>query len=194
MGCDTIDDVLDKLKESIGWKGKYLLVPTSCGGGNAWRCDIMEIFVISNERLKRVGEAAMDTEKEEYKVGKFHDIYDKFEINDLTCHADAPGFEIVMYENNATMVVNLAETWEKNQEWFTDNESILDSIARNNNAVSIDGSTKLPPLLYNSVLSKYCQKQDDLNRCGYFANRILDNGSKAKLDSLLSMVIPGELP
>ena len=191
--CDSLDDVLDKLKESIAWKGKYLFVPTSCGSGNAWRCDIMQIFMMSNDRLIKVGEAEIDTDKEEYKVGKFHDIYDKLESNDLTCHADAPGFDIVMYENNGTMVANLTETWEKNQERYKENQSLLAGIARDSNAVSVDDLTKLPPLLYNSVLSKYCQKQDDLNRCSILANQLLDHDSKSKLDSILSIVVPGEL-
>jgi hypothetical protein len=194
VDCDTKDDVLHRLKETIVWKGKYLLVPTSCGGGNAWRCDIMQVFMVSNDHLIRVGEATIDADKEEHEDGKFHDIYDKLEVNDLTCHADAPGFGIVMYEIDGKMVVNLKETWEENQEMYKENQSLLDSIARDSNGVSVDDLTKLPPLLDNSVLSKYCQRQDDLNRCGLLASLLLDHALKAKLDSTISLVIPGELP
>jgi hypothetical protein len=192
--CNTMNEVITKLKSSVAWKDQYLLVPVSCGGGNAARCEIMQVFMVSDDHLIRVGEAGIGTEDTDYSSGKFHDIYDKLEMNDLTCHADAPLFTIIMYERNGSMAVHLAETFDTNLEEYNRNRLLLDSIATMRHPVSIDISTTLPPLLYNSVLSKYCQKQNEMNHCRSLAKILFDRELIAKLDLNLSLVVPGELP
>jgi uncharacterized protein YciU (UPF0263 family) len=191
--CNTINEVITKLKSSIVWKDNYLLVPVSCGGGNAARCEIMQIFMVLNDHLVHVGEAGVGTD-DDYSKGKFHDIYDKLEMNDLTCHADAPLFTIILYERNGSMAVQLAETWDTNLEMYKRNRLFLDSIATLRNPLSIDNTAKLPPLLFNSVLSKYCQKQNEMDHCHSLAKILLDSELIAKLDSNLSLVVPGGLP
>ncbi len=193
VDCDSVGGVLARLRSLIAWEGKYLLIPVSCGGGNAWRCDVVEVFMLSNSRLIRVGQAGSDVYKES-RLGKFHDIYDKLEINDLTSHADAPGFIIIMHEENGDMVANLMETWQENQGRYSDNQSFLDRIAKNSDPASIVDLKTLPPLLFNSVLTKYCQKKDELNHWSSVAKLLLDQASKAQLDSLVAIVTPGELP
>lgn len=190
---DSVDGVMAKLRGIIAWEGKYLLVPISCGGGNAWRCDIVQVFMVLNDRLVKVGEAGSDRYKE-YRTGRFHDIYDKLEINDLTSHADAPGFIIRMDEIDGTMVANLIDTWKENQGRYSDNQVLLDRITKNRNRKSIGDLKTLPLLLFNSVLSKYCQKEDELNHWNFVANLLLDQASKAQLDSMITLATPGELP
>ena len=192
--CSTINEVVTKLKSSIVWKDNYLLVPVSCGGGNAARCEVMQIFMVVNDHLVHVGEAGIGTDDNDYSNGKFHDIYDKLEINDLTCHADAPLFTIILYERNGSMVVQLAETWDTNLEKYKRNRLLLDSLATLRNPLSIDNTVKLPPLLYNLTLSKYCQKQNEMDHCRSLAKILLDRELIAKLDSNLSLVVPGGLP
>jgi hypothetical protein len=191
--CGSVDDVIGKLRGGITWEGKYLLVPISCGGGNAWRCNIVEVFALVNDRLMNVGEAGSDMHQE-YRNGRFHDIYDKLEINDLTSHAEAPGFVIIMSEKNGAMVANLEETWKENQERYIDNQLLLDRFAKDRKAKSTAASTNLPPLLYNSVLSKYCHRPEEMKHWDSVASLLLDQDSKSKLDSLVGIVIPGELP
>jgi len=175
------------------WKGKYLLVPTSCGGGNAWRCETTHIFMISNDRLLKVGEGVLDTiDKNGY--GQFHDFYDKYESNDLTCHADAPGFTLYMFESNGTLKVDLNETWENNQNVYQEYRNTLDTLAKQSDAKSVDDLAKLRPIVYNSVLCRYCKKQDETVHWNIVANMILENDLKVKLDKLLSSVVPGEIP
>jgi hypothetical protein len=192
-GCDTVDDVIDTLQSLIQWKGKYLLVPTSCGGGNAWRCETTHIFMILDNRLLKVGEGTLGT-IDKNGNGIFRDFYDKYETNDLTCHADAPGFILYMYENNGALKVDLDKTWEINQNEYQEYRNILDILAKQSNAKSSDNLAKLRPVVFNSVLCRYCQKQDEILRWNKVADIILDDNSKVKLDKLLSSMVPGEMP
>jgi hypothetical protein len=191
--CDTSTEVVDRLQRSITWKGKYLLVPTSCGGGNAWRCDIMHVYCIVDNRLKNVGEASIDTNGE-HDDGRFVDIYDKLESNNLTSHAEAPGFSIILYDSNGTFAANLTETWEENQSRYSENKSILESLSNKKNPQLIEDYEKLPPLVFNSVLCKYCQRQDELKLWNTLSSRLIDEDAKILLDSMLTLVVPGELP
>jgi len=77
---------------------------------------------------------------------------------------------------------------------FKRNRLLLDSIATLRNPLSIDNAAKLLPLLYNSVLSKYCQKQNEMDHCHSLAKLLLDRELIAKLDSNLSLVVPIGLP
>jgi len=60
IGVRNIDEAVSQIKESTGWKDNYLFVPSECGGGNAWRCNIEHIFTTRESQLIRIGEARSD--------------------------------------------------------------------------------------------------------------------------------------
>jgi len=189
----NISEVIDTLQKSIKWKGKYFLVPTSCGGGNSWRCEEMHIFIINDNHLQKIGEATIDT-RDDCINGKFHIIYDKFEGNNLTSHASAPAFTIFMHEVDGKLIANLSETWAQNQDNYKQYQMELDSLESDSNVKAIDLEGRVRPLFNNMILSKYCQRQDEFNKLNLIANRILNQDIKTILDSTLTIVIPGELP
>jgi hypothetical protein len=99
-----------------------------------------------------------------------------------------------MFESNGTLKVDLNETWENNQNVYQEYRNTLDTLAKQSDAKSVDDLAKLRPIVYNSVLCRYCKKQDETVHWNIVANMILENDLKVKLDKLLSSVVPGEIP
>ena len=192
---DDLDGIIDSLKASVVWSGKYLLVPLEFGGANAWRCDagVVEVFMLSDNKLVHVGEAGPEKRKGEYKTGRFHDIYDGLEENGLTSHAGAPLIEIIMHEKDDSMVVDLEETWKVNHDEYSDNRGILDSIAECKGASSIDDDATRQ-LLFNIALCKYCMKEKEFAHWKSLARRLMDRESFEILNKEISTVEAGDLP
>ncbi|HPS94267.1 MAG TPA: hypothetical protein PK600_07385, partial [Deltaproteobacteria bacterium] len=44
LAAGTIPEAIRQQKKYTGWKGPYVFVRTSCGGGNRWRCTREEVF------------------------------------------------------------------------------------------------------------------------------------------------------
>jgi hypothetical protein len=101
LGVSGLDGAAAFQKKHTGWEGPYLFVRTECGGGNAWRCNQDAIFRLKSGRLVRLGKIyadGRDASYNPYRKGRFRDLYDKFEENDLTDHATAPSFWIALDE------------------------------------------------------------------------------------------------
>ena len=100
---ENFDDALGVLKNSINSKDGYTFVRHECGGGNGWRCNVDSIFIIKDGTLQWVGDMAGAEDRgavgHNYSGGLFMDIYNKFESNRLTSHADAPFFMIYSRDN-----------------------------------------------------------------------------------------------
>jgi hypothetical protein len=102
----------------VGWKNRYLFVRESCGGGNAWRCNVEHIFRVSGDRLVELGVIFAHPESRDagsgYGEGYFRDVYNTLEMNSITSHAAAPGFWVWLKEKNGRLVADLGRTWQEN--------------------------------------------------------------------------------
>lgn len=55
ISVDPPQEVIDLIRKSTGWKDWYLFVPSSCGTGNAWKCDTEHVFMVKNGKLIKLG-------------------------------------------------------------------------------------------------------------------------------------------
>jgi len=178
-----MNQAISQQRSRTGWKGPYLFIGCGCDtGGNAARLCLDLVFAIRDGKLIYIGEALGGEEPEpggSYKGGVFRDVYDKFEINDLTCHAGAPMLWLILEEKDGRFRVNLRRTWEENSKEFSENAKTL------RNAEEI---------LFNAVLAKYCQHKAELEKMIQAAKSRLDKEELKMFMKILSKVIPGELP
>jgi len=177
------NQAISQQRKEIGWKGPYLFIGCDCdAGGNATRLCLDLVFTIRDGRLVYIGEASAAETGEmgsSYKGGVFQDFYDKFETNDLTSHARAPVFRLVLEEKNGRFQVNLTRTWEENYKEFSANAKTL------RNADEI---------LFNAVLAKYCQRKAELEQMIQAAKTKLGKEDLEGFMKIISQVVPGELP
>jgi hypothetical protein len=100
------DSLADALKGNVRWKAPYLFVAWQRGGGNASRSYLDTVFMLKNGKLVYLGEVDADS----FENGVFKDWYNKFELNELTSHAESPVVRIVLEEKGGRIVVNLEKT------------------------------------------------------------------------------------
>jgi hypothetical protein len=175
-GIENSNQAIALQRSRTGWKGPYFFVGWDRGGGNASRGFLDLVFTLRDEQLVYIGETLageVDEPGGSYKEGAFRDIYDKFENNELTSHAEAPLFSLVLEEKDGRFQVNLSRTWEEN------------STMKTRGAEDI---------LYNAVLAKYCQRKAELEEKIQAAKSMFDKEEFAKFMNILSQVVPGELP
>lgn len=187
------------LKRSIGWRGGYLFVRQECGGGNAWRCAVDQIFALRHGRLVRIGEQLGGSRNQapgsSYRNAHFVDVYDRLESNDLTSHAGAPWFRIYMIERNAHLEADLPFTWRMDRHRYDANRRELARVERDR---SIDPRARdeviASLLLHNAALARYCRQPDRLAATEREAKRLLSDERYRVFQRLVASVIPGELP
>lgn len=196
IGVRNIDKAVFQIIESTGWKDHYLFVPSECGGGNAWRCNIEHIFTIREGKLIRVGEARSDDGKpgSSYRNGFFYDIYDGLEVNRLTSHAESPAIEIIMEEKGGRIIVDLERTWEKNLNQYKQN--LVEMREPKNEKYDKQTMQRLviKAVLFNAALAKYCRHQKELKEAMEEAKSRLEKEDFELLKVILSKLNPGELP
>lgn len=181
-GVENLDAAIARQRSRTGWKDPYFFVGWERGGGNASRGLLDLVFTIRDGQLVYIGEVVAEETDEPgsvYKEGTFRDIYDKFETNELTCHAGAPIFWLVLEEEDGSFQVNLSRTWEENRPAFFENVKTLRTAEE---------------ILYNTVLAKYCQRMIELMQMTHVANSDLDKEELKIFMDILSKVVPGELP
>jgi hypothetical protein len=177
-----LNEAISQQRKTTGWKGPYFFVGWNRGGGNASRGFLDIVFTIRGGQLAYIGEAVAEElykSGSSYKGGIFRDVYNKFEINDLTSHAGSPMFWLVLEEKNGRLQVNLSRTWEKNSKDFSANAKTL---------------RDADEILFNAVLAKYCQRKVELEKMIQTAKSRLDKEELEKFMKILSQVVPGELP
>jgi hypothetical protein len=178
-----LNQAISQQRSRTGWKGPYLFIGQGCDTlGNAARLCLDLVFTIRDGKLVYIGEALAgeaDEPGSSYEKGVFRDIYDKFEINDLTSHAEAPLFWLVLEEKDGRFRVNLRRTWEANRTEFYENVKTLRSAGE---------------ILFNAVLAKYCQQKVELEQMVQAAKSKLDKEELQTFLDILSQVVPGELP
>ncbi len=90
---ENAQQAIAQQKAQSGWKDNYFFLRDDCAGCNAARGTTDHVFTVRNNELHYLGEVAVeDPEKigSSLDEGIFSDIYDKFEANELTSHADGP--------------------------------------------------------------------------------------------------------
>ncbi|MEO8103861.1 MAG: hypothetical protein ABI790_15165 [Betaproteobacteria bacterium] len=200
-----------------GWKDGYLFVRDDCLGANAgdraWRCVVDQVFTFvdsrEGKRLVHLGEvAAGDDCIEEARFGcalyqkTFTDIYDALETNPLTGRAEAPALLLEIQETNGQLVVDLDETWGRNQERFTAGERCLAASAADRDSRCTEGITPRRAYLFNTALATYTRRTDHLMRIRAFARAALCEGSAETNCSdtlrvaalMMAGIRPGERP
>lgn len=188
---DSLAAALNSQKESVRWKEPYLLIGWERGGGNAARGYLDAVFMLHKGKLLYLGEVDADSFENEV----FKDWYDKFELNSLTSHAEAPLIKLVIEEKSGRLVVNLEKTWTENQKRFNDNKGIIKYIQTKEKMKSESRVRQLyGPLLFNTILGKYCKHEKETISFDEIAKNELDKESLKLFNDILSRVIPGELP
>ncbi len=187
----NIKEALQKQKTLTSWKGPYLLVGWERGGGNRSRGYLDTVFMLKKGRLVYLGEVDSDS----VGNGVFQDWYDKYEGNDLTSHAGSPVIRLVLEEKGGRLVVNLEKTWKENQQRLNQNIGLIDIVLKDKKMDSESKANELSdPLLFHSVLAKYCKHKAELDDFLDLARKKLDENKMTIFLQILSGVIPGELP
>jgi hypothetical protein len=187
------------VSDGLGWKDGYFFVRLECGG-NAWRCNREQVFVLRGQgKLSHLGEVLGGQRGEKpgthYVDGWFQDIYDKFELNDLTAHAFAPWMFLYSRAEGDQLRVDLGETWLRNRKKFDENSATIKSLLPPNVPDSgRDDYRLIPALLQNAVIAKYCLHDVELKTVLGWAEQSVDKHSLDCLATMVSEVIPGEPP
>lgn len=200
-----------------GWKDGYLFIRDDCLGANQGkrelRCVVDQIFTFvegrDGRRLVHLGEVfAGEDCIEDIKIGcalyrgTFTDIYDALENNALISRAESPALLLEMHAVGGELVVDLDDTWGRNQERYAAGERCLAAKPAERAEVCIDGITPRRAYIFNSVLATYTKRVDQLTRIRSFARTALCEG-KSEWDCsemlrlsafMVSGIRPGEKP
>lgn len=195
---DTIDGVVALLRRSMGWKDRYFFVTTSCGPGNAWKCESEAAFTLVGGRLVGLGSLAAREGSGFgtcYHDGTFLDLDTEFEGNDLTSHAGAPRIDVVLHERGGLLVGDADSSWALNAGQF----AVNDSIARANTQPEVSGYRRiwefaLTPRLENAMLAKYCGRTAVLDSILAESRRVLPAEAMGPFQEMMSRVEPAALP
>ncbi|MDM8543248.1 hypothetical protein QUF90_19405 [Desulfococcaceae bacterium HSG9] len=186
---------------NTGWKGPYLFVRQSSGIRSCWRCTVEIVFRIKDGHLIYIGNVYVRHDEpfgSSYSNGKFLDIYNKFEINSLTSHAAAPSPWLVLYESKGKLEVDINRTWEKNQPRFKKNQALIQSSLTETKQlvkkVNWTHSETENGLIFNAVLSTYCNKTKFTDELLRSAEILMDKDREKIFREIILQVIPGEHP
>jgi len=129
--ADNLKAALKEMKHLTGVKKGYLFVPESCGGCNAWRGQVENVYKIHGGMPRKIGRLACRNDHEPgSSLGKdgFWDYFDGLEINAYTCHAASPGFAVALNDSQDHLTLDVERTWIMNQGVL---KGYLDGIRRN---------------------------------------------------------------
>ena len=210
-------EALAAQKVRTGWKDGYLFIRDDCLATNdetrAWRCVVDQVFTFvdnrDGRRLVYLGEVfAGDDCLDDARVGcalyqgAFTDIYDALENNALAARAESPALLLEVEAAGGEFVVNLDETWGRNQERFSAGQRCLAAGASERASHCVDGITPRRAYLFNSALATYTRRPEQLMRIRAFARTALCEGRSdsdcsevLRLSALmLAGIRPGEKP
>ena len=200
-----------------GWKDGFLFIRDDCLAASderrGWRCVVDQVFTFvdgrDGKRLVHLGEVfAGDDCIEEPKLGcalyqgRFTDIYDALENNPLFNRGEAPAPLLELRVSNGQLIVDLDETWGRNQERFNAGGRCLAAIEVERANACVDGITGRRAYFFNSVLATYTGRAEQLTRTRAFARSALcDRPLETPCSDLLrraalmlQAIRPGEKP
>jgi hypothetical protein len=210
-------DAIAAQKAHTGWQDGYLFVRDACADAGKpdapWRCARDHVFEFADAKANKgftyIGEVfAGDDCIEEAKLGcalykeRFTDIYDALEKNPLVSRDDSPLLFIEMQVKNGKFVVDLDETWGRNQERFKAGDLCLSAAKEERTSKCTDGITPLRAAIFNAALAAYSKRADALMRARTQARTALCESLREydcaealrSFDTVLAGVKPGELP
>ena len=185
-------DALAALRARIGWKDGFLFIRDDClganGGNRVLRCVVDQVFQfvdsVNGKRLVHLGEVFTgDDCAEEAKFGcalyqgVFTDVFDAFENNTMIGRVDVPAPLLEMRAVNGQLVVDLDETWGRNQERYTAGTRCLAAKQEERMAVCIDGISLRGAYFFNSILATYTKRGEALMRVRTYARTALCDGA-----------------
>lgn len=192
---DDIEKAVRYLKQACQVDGDYLLVPSECGGGNAWRCNLDHVFKIHGGEPVFIGDAIADEPQTELLGQRvFLDVYDVLELNDLTCHADAPDFKLILTDRDGHLAVDLDLTWTNNATSYEQNRSALGAFQAKAKLTYEQRREAAAALLFNCALAKYCSHATELEAALKMAKALLPSDALKSLRAELDKVSAGALP
>ncbi|MBK7672816.1 MAG: hypothetical protein IPJ24_15735 [bacterium] len=210
--CDLVTAVLvpgdegerlawEHLRRTIGWKGDYLFVLSECGAGNTWKCASEAVFMLRDERLVALGSLlargpAHPGESDEigtsYRYGAFIDIYADYESNDVTSHAGAPRFEVVLVEHEGRLAPDQLRTWDLNRTLYEDNcRTTRPSPEEQQTSTAY---AHISAWFCNAILAKYCDRPVELAEALAEARAVLPADWMQVFEAELAGVEAGALP
>jgi len=182
------------LKRQVTWHDPYLLVHSSCGSGNAWRCESETVFKKTDSVVIRLGDL-IGTATEVYKNGHFYDVYDKLEQQvDGLSQAASPNFKIVLNDINSNLTVNAAATWTVNAAAWTQRSTDITATHPEQSWNETEWEHYFSAVVNNAVLARYCQHSDELQQLLQTVEPELDTYHRRALADALSKVVPLERP
>jgi hypothetical protein len=210
-------DAIAAQKAHTGWQEGYLFVRDACldiGKPDApWRCARDHVFSFADTKASKgfsyVGEVfAGEDCIEEVKLGcalykeRFTDIYDALERNPLVSRDESPLIFIEMLVKNGKFVVDVDETWGRNQERFKAGDLCLSADKESRATKCGDGITPIRAVFFNAALAAYTKRVEALSRARTQARTVLCESLREydcaealrSFDTVLAGVKPGELP
>jgi hypothetical protein len=189
-------DFVNGLRAQTGWKDGVLFVPHSCGGGNAWRCNLQLLYKVVDGKLIELGSVQAGLEGQPVGSnlvdGFIEDDFDLLENNSLTSHAAAPGFTIVLQVTADSLVVDADRTWERNVFDYRANEERLGCEGPGCELI-VDPQERASMALHMAALAKYTGRDAEYAQALALAEKALDPASFEALQKELQIVIPGAL-
>jgi hypothetical protein len=162
-----------------GWKDGFLFVRDDCQVADEairpWRCVIDHVYSLveakDGMRLAHLGDVfAGEDCVDEPKIGcslyqgVFTDIYDRLENHSLAGRADAPALLTEMRMKSGELVVDLDETWGRNQERFSAGERCLAASNTERASQCTEGISPRRAYLFNAALATYTKRDHQLTR------------------------------
>lgn len=204
-------------RKVFGWKDGFLFVRDDCQVSDEskrpWRCAVDHVYTLvdvkDGKRLAHLGDVhAGEDCIDEAKIGcalyqgVFTDIYDRLENHAFANRADAPAPLIEMRVKSGELIVDLDETWGRNQERFTAGERCLSAAITERASACVDGISPRRAYLFNATLATYAKREEALNRTrGYARNALCDRESEDACSEILRIsalmlasIRPGEKP
>ncbi len=181
-------EALTAQRARTGWKDGYLFIRDDCLNPNeskrAWRCVVDQVFTFVDSRdgkhLVHLGEVAAGEDCiDELKIGCalyqgiFTDIYDTLENSVMVSRGDALALLLEMRVLSGEWVVDLNETWGRNQERYSAGDRCLMAKPVDRATTCTEGITPRRAYLFNSVLATYTRRLDHLDRIRTFARSAL---------------------
>lgn len=190
----SLVEVEKVLKEQVTWHAPYLLVHSSCGGGNAWRCEGEAVFKVMNDSVARLGDLIGDASAV-YRGGHFHDTYDKLENHvDGLSHASSPTFGIVLDDIDSILTVNATATWTDNADAWRKRAVYLADHHPDRSWSDADWEDYFSALMNSAVLARYCNRSEELQQLTKAVEPELDAYHRRAFTDALSKVVPLEKP
>jgi len=189
---------LGELRRSMGWKDDFFFVRTSCGPGNAWKCVNEAVFESGDNGPVGLGRLSARA-GEGYATcrvnGAFLDFDADFEINDLTSHAGAPGFDVVLLGKDGRLVGDPGATWARNERRFAANDSLAHAhVGPQSSGGREFWEPAITPRLENALIAKWCGRESLADSVVAEARGVLPGEIGAAFAKLVATVEPGALP